>query len=314
MRLGSLVLLALIALVAPSLTYAQGFEPPPTLVTGRIAFGAPARPMARPDDVIARLMSFDRNNDGKVQKTELAERMYGVMARGDADGDGALDRSELLTLANARPTEMVVRGFGHGRYMIGSETDLSSRRHFEGAIEDLRIGFARREPALAIVRTFIGTREASLEGELLDVLRSILSEEQMRTVTTSLERERRLGLPRMLSVSRPDTQAGVAQSQVSIVALGSDLERRVVSFNLSPEMNSRAVAALKEYRTRLRPNDADRAELGRQLASVLTREECDDFLAAIARQPVVAADGTAPVFTKVGSQVGGTVRFVTGTQ
>ena len=51
------------------------------------------------------------------------------------------------------------------------------------------------------------------------------------------------------------------------------------------------MAALKHYRSRLRPNETDRVELGRQLASVLTKEESENFLAAIARQPVAAAGG-----------------------
>ncbi len=65
----------------------------------------------------------------------------------------------------------------------------------------------------------------------------------------------------------------------------------MATFRLAPEANGRAIAALKQYRSRLRPNEADRVELGRQLASVLTREESENFLAAIARQPVVAAGG-----------------------
>src|SRR5262245_63303170 len=121
MRLGLLALLALIALVAPSRTHAQA--PAPSVQTlnetiNRVGFsigdGPPARPAARPDDVVARLMSFDRNKDGKLEKDELAERMYTVMDRGDANGDGCLDRSELVALAMAKPAPAAVRGFGHG--------------------------------------------------------------------------------------------------------------------------------------------------------------------------------------------------------
>ena len=68
------------------------------------------------------------------------------------------------------------------------------------------------------------------------------------------------------------------------------------------------MAALKQYRSRLRPNETDRVELGRQLASVLTKEESEDFLAAIARQPVAAAGGFA-MKQVVGSQ-GGAVQAI----
>jgi hypothetical protein len=299
MRLGPLVLLALIAVVAPSPSYAQTQTSPSpdhqlatlrqiAAATAGVALAEPARGTARPDDVVARLMSFDRNNDGKVQKAELAERMYAVMDRGDADGDGALDRDELLTLATARPAEAAVRGFGHGRYMIGSDTDVSFRRHLEGAIEDLRLEAVRQDPALAIVRTFSDTRDARAKAELLDVMGNILSPEQLTDFTAALERQ----LPARVfrTVTRGSAASEGPQRIVTFVT-GGDLERRVATFDLQPEANDRATAALERYRSRVRLNETERSELGRQLTSVLTTGESEDFLAAIARQPVAEAGG-----------------------
>jgi hypothetical protein len=298
MRLGSLVLLALIAVVAPSRTYAQTqASPSPEQLAGlrQIAAGTAgvaraesARGTARPDDVVARLMSFDRNNDGKVQKAELAERMYTVMDRGDADGDGALDRDELLTLATARPAEAAVRGFGHGRYSIGADTDVSFRRHLEGAIEDLRLEAARKDPALAIVRTFSDTRDAEGKAELLGAMGNILSPEQLTAFTAALERQ--LPASAVRTVMHGSAAGDGPQRTVTFVA-GGDLEGRVAMLQLQPEANGRATAALERYRSRVRLDDADRAELRRHMASVLTTEESEDFLAAIARQPVMVADG-----------------------
>jgi hypothetical protein len=298
MRLGSLVLLALIALVAPSRTYAQTPASPSTdprltvlrqigTITAGFPLTEPVRSTARPDDVVARLMSFDQNSDGKVQKAELAERMYAVMDRGDTDGDGALDRTELLTLATARPAEAAVRGFGHGRSPMGLDVDVSSRRHLEGAIDDLRLEAERKDPALAIVRSFNDTREAEAEAQLLEVMRGVLSPEQLTTFTAALERQGRGGVQ---TVMRSVAANGSPQRIFQAVAI-SDVGRRVAMFRLQPEANRRAVAALEHYRSRLRLNEADRAELGGQLASVLTTEESENFLAAIARQPVVAANG-----------------------
>jgi hypothetical protein len=300
MRLGPLVPLALIALVAPSQTHAQVPAPTPQPVIG-VGFpsGASSRPSALPDDVVARLMSFDRNNDGRIEKAELAERMYTVMDRGDANGDGCLDRSELRILATAKPTQAAVRGFEHGSYMVGPTNEVSSRLHLEGAIDDLRLEAARKAPALAIVTTFSKTLDADAKAELLDSMKAILSPEQLLTFTTALEQERGTGMERVVRIT--GDQQGKTVERVMIML--ATMERRLPTFKLAPEANGRAMAAVKQYRSRLRPSDAERVELGRQLTSVLTEEESEDFLAAIARQPVVAAGG---VFMKqvVGSQVG----------
>jgi hypothetical protein len=64
------------------------------------------------DDLIDRLMSYDKNGDGKITKDELPERMHGLIELGDRNGDGALDREEIRRLAERergpRP------GFGPG--------------------------------------------------------------------------------------------------------------------------------------------------------------------------------------------------------
>jgi Ca2+-binding EF-hand superfamily protein len=303
MRPRPLVLLALIALVAPSQAHAQVAAQAPTRSVRTIdgvgffvGIEQSARSSARPDDVVARLMSFDRNHDGKLEKDELAERMYTVMDRGDANGDGCLDRTELAALAAAKPAPAAVRGFGHGGYMVGSDTAVSSRQHLEGALDDLRLEGARKEPALAIVTTFSQTLDAAAQTELLDVMKAILNPEQLTKFTTGLEQERRLmGAQRVLtSVVTSNDQ------QVKTVTFGSLAmsERAVATFRLAPEANERAMAALKQYRSRMRPNETERVELGRQLASVLTREESDNFVAAIARQPVADVGVTLPVFRK----------------
>ena len=55
-------------------------------------------------------------------------------------------------------------------------------------------------------------------------------------------------------------------------------ERSVAMFKLAPEANGRAMVALKQYRSRLRPNETDRAELGRQLAMGNTSEASAQYL------------------------------------
>ncbi len=51
------------------------------------------------DDLVERLMAFDKNKDGKVTKDELPERMHGLIEQGDTDGDGALSLEEIKRLA-----------------------------------------------------------------------------------------------------------------------------------------------------------------------------------------------------------------------
>lgn len=56
------------------------------------------RPAGR-DEMVSRVLSFDKNKDGKLTKDELPEGMHGMIERGDANGDGALDKDELEKIA-----------------------------------------------------------------------------------------------------------------------------------------------------------------------------------------------------------------------
>ncbi|MCA9121007.1 MAG: hypothetical protein H6822_31025 [Planctomycetaceae bacterium] len=51
------------------------------------------------DDMLSRVFSFDKNEDGKISKDELPERMHGMIRNGDTNGDEALDRDELRAIA-----------------------------------------------------------------------------------------------------------------------------------------------------------------------------------------------------------------------
>lgn len=295
MRLGPLVLPALIALAAPPPAYAQVLRAPTVTTIHQpglsIDISTSTRPTAQPDDVVTRLMSFDRNNDGRIEKAELAERMYTVMDRGDANRDGCLDRSEIETLANAKQAAPVIRGFGHGNYVIDPVAAVSSRRHLENAIDDLRLDAERKASALGIVTAFSQTLDANAQSALLDTLTPILTPDQLTTFTRALEQERRTnGATFVTRVNTSTDQQGNGVKSISGVVTMAMAERSIASFRLAPEANGRAIAALKEYRSRLRPNETDRVELGRQLTSVLTSEETEDFLAAAARQPVTEAN------------------------
>ena len=64
------------------------------------------------DDIVERIMSFDKNKDGKVTKDELPERMQNLIEKGDTNKDGALDRDEIKKMATDLARDQGFPGFG----------------------------------------------------------------------------------------------------------------------------------------------------------------------------------------------------------
>ena len=56
------------------------------------------RPQGDPADFIERIKGFDQNNDGKITKDELPERMHAMIERLDTNKDGAIDNKELAAV------------------------------------------------------------------------------------------------------------------------------------------------------------------------------------------------------------------------
>jgi hypothetical protein len=61
-------------------------------------------------DLVERIMSQDKDGDGKVTQAELPETMQRMLQRGDTNQDGAIDKTEAEAMANA-----VIQGRGQGR-------------------------------------------------------------------------------------------------------------------------------------------------------------------------------------------------------
>jgi Ca2+-binding EF-hand superfamily protein len=55
------------------------------------------------EDMVGRMMSFDKDNDCKLSAAELPERMQGMMARADKNSDGFLTKDELTAAAPPPP-------------------------------------------------------------------------------------------------------------------------------------------------------------------------------------------------------------------
>jgi len=72
------------------------------------------------DELLAALMTFDKNKDGKLSKAEIPERQQGILDRGDTDKNGVLDAAELRKLtadqAAAPPVPPMPRGPGRGGF------------------------------------------------------------------------------------------------------------------------------------------------------------------------------------------------------
>jgi hypothetical protein len=238
-----------------------------------------------PNDVVARLISFDRNHDGKVESIELPERMRGLMVVGDADGDGALNRAEIGRMANGPHVGRESFGLRTGPYRFGDEDGQSSpRSHITGALEDLRLASATKDRALLAVDAFFDARDAALRARLVREMESALTVEKLRDFTAEIDQPGRLeSLLTLLTPPRLETRGSCPGAGIFC--------------NPTPPMFSvplgDTLAALRRVQ---RPSDIERSELLEQLSGILSDEERDNFRAALERRPFVAPplfiDGT----------------------
>ena len=278
MRRGFLAVLILLGGSAPSWAQVQ-FLPPPG-----VAARADTKVTVTPDQVVTRLLTFDHNNDGQVAIGELSERMRPLVARGDRNGDGALDRSELQALAVAplsvAPTQ-TGRVFGQaGGYSFGDDAGLSSRTHIEGALEDLRLAADRKERALPIVLAYADTVEQAAKAELISQMEQLLSPPQLAAITAMLNADQR----RQVTLKN-----NTGDQRVFVMNIRGDLATRVNAMQLVAPKDEQARKAIEQFKTRVRLGDElDRAGLLAQLKDILSAEERENYGAALSRRPVVA--------------------------
>jgi hypothetical protein len=276
MRRGLLALLVL--LVSSSVAFAQGgqfFTQLGTTPTTKVST----------DEVIARIMTFDQNNDGRVAIGELSERMRPMVDRGDKDGDRALDRAEVLALSRAPATKQFHAGFPTSGYGFGDDSGFSSRQHIEGSLEDLRLTSDKTDRALPVIRAYLEQLEAAARANLLGQLDPVLSPEQLWDLKQTLNTPPR-------EVTLRTNVDGVHTDKVVRLKVNTDPVRRVASMGLTASIREQIRQVLDEYKLRTRlGREADRVELLAQLQDVLSAGELEDFGAALARRPVVANGG-----------------------
>ena len=237
------------------------------------------------DVIVARMMSFDRNSDGKIVRTELPERMQPIVNEGDNNRDGVLDETEIRALARRPVTAATDRGFGHpGGYAFGDQIGVSTRVHVEGAIDDLRLDTATRDRALAVATQFLAARESEASDRLLSELAGMLTSDKLAEVGNALERSKG---DRVVAFAPPN---GADPRVRLLLSAGMSVELD----GLTPAQRSKVIETVARFRP-FRLDDTDRATLVAQMKGILTAEERDDFRAALDRRPLVKSGVVAGV-------------------
>src|SRR5262249_6111821 len=166
----------------------------------------PPRGLVRPaplsvDDIVERIMAFDKNKDGKVTKDELPERMHHLIALGDTNKDGALDKDEIKKLAikladaeggfGGRGGAFRVRA-GPGRRARGFGAGVGPGA-IDGVVDDLKLSAKKKAQAMAAVKVHEENVRKLMDqarAQLLQKMKKILSAEEFKDFKAALDRPR----------------------------------------------------------------------------------------------------------------------------
>lgn len=278
-------------------------EGAPVIRGDQIVSSKPEAVVARvtSDEIVSRLLSFDRDRDGKLAMSELTERMQPLMARGDKNRDGLLDAKEIVKIATApAPSFRPEQEQGGGpplasRYGFADEApSFSSRDHIEGALDDLKLDAEVKKEARSIAMTFVDRVEADAEADLVRDLNGVLTPQQVVAVQEELRNRQRT-----IAMNRSDevlSKRFVASASVS-------MQSNISQFRLSPDKRLLAQKAVDRYAARVKLNDTAHGMLVGQMSGLLDEEERDNLRAALVRRPLVEKDGAKTVARAQGNLV-----------
>jgi hypothetical protein len=185
-----------------------------TGASAQVSVVAPGRPVTAAvarvsvETIVAHVLSFDVNGDGRISARELPERMISLIERGDRNRDHVLDADEVAMLAR-NPLPQVVRAVP----TVDQRGDSPRRpppAGPEALVRELKLPPPRMEAAVAVLEkrkavgaTFAGIPVArDVDEATLRKLAEILTNEELTDLKAALARQRFI-LPRGAVSSPP---------------------------------------------------------------------------------------------------------------
>jgi Spy/CpxP family protein refolding chaperone len=237
------------------------------------------------EEVIDRIMSFDKNKDGKVTKDELPERLYYLLEMGDTNKDGALDKEEVKKLADRLQRDNPPRGPGAppppGR--DGPPPPPPGPGGPERVLEELRLSDKQKDQAHKILEAH-HEEMRKLRDKLLKEMKEVLDKDQFERFKEAMERTpppppRGPGAPpppdRRPNGPPPPPPGGPG-----------GLERAIDDLKLSEKDKEKAHKILQAHHEKMRRlAEQAREDLLKDLKDVLTKDQLEQFKKAMERRP-----------------------------
>jgi hypothetical protein len=189
------------------------------------------------DEIIEHIMSFDKNKKGKVTREDLPERMHHLIALGDTNKDGALDRDEIRKLATTMAPTAGGFGIRTGGFDGGLRVGFGGRADgglvgpgpgfgdIQGVVEDLKLSGKKKDHATAAVKAHqenVRRLQEQARGDLLRKMKEILSEEEFKDFQAALDRPR--GGATFINVNPAPRETPKAATERKIEELQKELD------------------------------------------------------------------------------------------